>query len=133
VLRFDNETGSAELDQFADGLTDSVVAELTAVGGTQYGIIGNAAILRQPRSQRNLTAIGSSLKARYVVLGQVQRNSSHIRVLAHLIRLPEQTHLGVVRADRDITDPLQTENELARLIAAEFSQRLAASQAGVIR
>jgi len=123
VVRFDNETGVPEMDRFADGLTDAVVAELSA-GGTHYGIIGNAAILRRPRAQRDILAIGSSLKAGYVVLGQVQRNASHIRVLAHLIRLPEQTHLWVVRADRDVTDPLKTENELARQIAAEFSQHL---------
>jgi DNA-binding winged helix-turn-helix (wHTH) protein/TolB-like protein len=123
VVRFDNETGSPDMDRFADGLTDAVVAELSA-GGTHYGIIGNAAILRQPRAQRDILAIGSSLNAGYVVLGQVQRNASHIRVLAHLIRLPEQTHLWVVRADRDVADPLQTENELARQIAVEFSQHL---------
>jgi DNA-binding winged helix-turn-helix (wHTH) protein/TolB-like protein len=132
VARFDNETGSPEMDRFADGLTDAVVAELTAAGGSRYGIIGNAAILRQPRSQRNLLAIGSSLKAGYVVLGQVQRNASHIRVLAHLIRLPEQTHLRVVREDRDVADPLATENELGRLIAAEFTHRLAASPPAAI-
>jgi len=30
VARFDNETDSPELDRFADGLTDALVAELTA-------------------------------------------------------------------------------------------------------
>jgi DNA-binding winged helix-turn-helix (wHTH) protein/TolB-like protein len=133
IARFDNETGNPEMDRFADGLTDMVVTELTAAEGARYGIIGNAAILRKPRGERDLLAIGSSLKARYVVLGQVQRNASHIRVLAHLIRLPEQTHLWVVRVDRDIIDPLQTENELGRLIAGEFSQHLAASSSTAIR
>jgi DNA-binding winged helix-turn-helix (wHTH) protein/TolB-like protein len=131
VARFDNETGSAEMDRFTDGLTDAVVAELTAGAGARYGIIGNAAILRRPRSQRDLMAIGSSLKANYVVLGQVQRSSSHIRVLAHLIRLPEQTHLWVVRLDRDVADPLQTESNVARTIADEFSRRLRASPPSV--
>jgi DNA-binding winged helix-turn-helix (wHTH) protein/TolB-like protein len=127
VARFDNETGSAEMDRFADGLTDAVVADLTTDAGTRFGIIGNAAILRRPRSQRDLTAIGSSLKANYVLLGQVQRSSSHVRVLAHLIRLPEQTHLWVVRLDRDTADPLETESKVARTIADEFSRRLRAS------
>lgn len=58
VLRFDNQTGSPDLDRFADGLTDSVVAELTDAGGGRYGVIGNAAILRQPRERRDLLAMG---------------------------------------------------------------------------
>jgi DNA-binding winged helix-turn-helix (wHTH) protein/TolB-like protein len=131
VARFDNETGSAEMDRFTDGLSDAVVADLTADAGTRYGIIGNAAILRRPRSQRDLIAIGSSLEAKYVVLGQVQRSSSHIRVLAHLIRLPEQTHLWVVRLDRDTADPLETESKVARTIADEFSRRLPVSSPSV--
>jgi DNA-binding winged helix-turn-helix (wHTH) protein/TolB-like protein len=127
VLRFDNETGIAEMDRFAGGLTDAVVADLTTAGGSRYGIIGNAAILGKPRSERDLNAIHSSLKAGYVVLGQVQRNGSHLRILAHLIRLPEQTHVWVVRYDGDAADPLAVEDQLARRIAREFSEHLGAS------
>jgi TolB-like protein len=106
VARFDNETGRADLDRFAGGLTDSVVAELTTSTHGRYGVIGNAAILRRPRDQRDLIAIGSSLNAGYVVLGQVQRNESQLRVLAHLIRLPDQVHVWVVRYDFALDDAL---------------------------
>ena len=92
VARFDNETGDTELDRFADALTDSVTEKLTVSGAGHFGVIGNAAILRVPRNQRNLLAIGSSLHAGYVVLAQVRRDSSHCFVLAHLIHLPDQTH-----------------------------------------
>jgi TolB-like protein len=125
VARFDNETGLADMSTFADGLTDLVIADMTAAAGNRYGIIGNAAPLRRIGGVRDLRAIGAALNARYIVLGQVQRSGEHIRVLAHLIRLPEQTHLWVVRADRDITDPLRTESELGKLIASEFLKRLA--------
>jgi DNA-binding winged helix-turn-helix (wHTH) protein/TolB-like protein len=123
VTRFDNETGTPDFDRFTDGLTDSVVAELTASG--RFGIIGNAAILRQPRAKRDLLAIGSSLKARYVVLGELQQNSSRMWVLAHLIKLPEQTHLWVTRVEWAADGPLGKEPELAKRIAAEFSRQLA--------
>jgi TolB-like protein len=120
VARFDNETGLAEMNSFADGLTDTVVADLTLAAGRHYGIIGNAALLRQPRKDRNLTAMGSSLRAGYVILGQVQQSAGRIRVLAHLIRLPEQTHVWVVRRDFDISNPLQRQSELGRIIVSEF-------------
>ena len=124
VARFDNETGLPEINAFADGLTDTLVADLTVAAGRRYGIIGNAALLRSPRQERNLSAIGSSLRAGYVILGQVQRNAGHIRVLAHLIRLPEQTHVWVVRRDLDISDALRSEGEIGRIIVSEFLVRL---------
>jgi DNA-binding winged helix-turn-helix (wHTH) protein/TolB-like protein len=127
VARFDNESGDAGLDRFSDGLTDSVVAELTAAGVGRYGVIGNAAILRQPRPQRDLRAIGSSLDARFVILGQVLRGPSNIRVLAHLIRLPEQTHLTVARIDSAAVDPLKVQAEVAQRIVEQFSKRLTSS------
>ena len=124
VSRFDNETGRPEMDSFADGLTDSVVEQLTSSAGKRYLVIGNAQILRRTRDQRDLNAIGASLHATYVVLGQVQISGDRIRILAHLIRLPEQTHVWVVRTDSTVDDPLSVESDVAQKIVAEFSPRV---------
>jgi TolB-like protein len=176
VLRFDNETGDSGMTPFSDALTDTVVERLTSLSQGRYQVIGNAQILRLPREQRDLNAIGSSLHAAYVVLGQVQRNDVQrndvqrndaqrndaqrndaqrnevqrnqvqrnddprsddqrnddqgkrgpVRILAHLIRLPEQTHLWVARTERTLADPLAVESEVAEKIATEFSPRVAA-------
>ena len=125
VMRFDNESGDDALTRFSDNLTDGVVERLTALGDGHAAIIGNATMLRLPREQRDLTAVSRELHARYVVLGQVQAHGEQTRVLAHLIRLPEQTHLWVVRLDRTIGDPLAVEAEIAQRIASEFAPRIA--------
>ena len=160
VLRFDNETGDPQMTRFSDGLTDTVVERLTSLSQGRYQVIGNANILRQPREQRDLSAIATALRATYVVLGQVQQsndqqsndqrsnvqrsnvqqsnaqptanqlNHRQIRVLAHLIRLPAQTHLWVVRTDRALSDPLRIESEVAEKIANEFSPRVVADSDG---
>lgn len=127
VLRFDNETADPRLTQFSDALTDNVVEQLTSQSRGGYRVIGNAQILRLPREQRDLKAIASSLHAGYVVLGQVQTNGTQVRILAHLIRLPDQTHIWVVRMDRSLADPLSLESEAAHKIAAEFSERMSAN------
>jgi TolB-like protein len=112
------------MDRFSDALTDTVVEQLTSQSDGRYQVIGNALILRGPREQRDLNAIATSLHAAYVVLGQVQSNGDQIRILAHLIRLPDQTHVWVVRTDGTLGDPLGVESGVARTIAAEFSPRL---------
>ena len=142
VVRFDNETGDASMVRFSDGLTDSVVEQLSALGQRHYAVIGNAKILRLPRDQRDLQAIAESLHARYVVLGQVQGQvdghvngqvqdtGSQIRILAHLIRLPDQTHLWVTRMDHSAAEPLSVELEAAQKIAAGFSQMVVKDSSG---
>jgi DNA-binding winged helix-turn-helix (wHTH) protein/TolB-like protein len=126
VLRFDNETGDPDITRFTDGLTDNVVEQLTSASNGKYSVIGNARILRLPREQRDLTAIATSLHADYVVLGQVQSNGPEVRILIHLIHLPDQTHVWVARMDRTLADPLSLESEAARKVAAEFSPRVIA-------
>jgi DNA-binding winged helix-turn-helix (wHTH) protein/TolB-like protein len=129
VVRFDNETGNPELTRFSDALTDDVVERLTTLSNGRYGVIGNGRVLRVPREQRDLNAIAASLHARYIVLGQVQSNGGKTRILAHLIRMPEQTHVWVARMDRTLTDPLTdplaVESEVAQEIASQFSTRVA--------
>lgn len=100
VAHFDNDTGDAAITPFIDALTDDVVEKLTGSGADRYLVVGNAAVLRKPRDERDLVAIGSALNAKFVVLGQVQTDGQRVRVLAHLIRLPDQTHIVVSRTDQ---------------------------------
>jgi TolB-like protein len=128
VALFDADSSAPDAVSFAQGLTDALVAELTTSGEGRYAVIGNAAILRSARTFRDLRAIDLALHAQYVVLGSVQRDGDRIRVLAHLIRLPEQTHVTVARLDRTAGDPLSAQVELAQAIAARFSPRVEAGR-----
>jgi DNA-binding winged helix-turn-helix (wHTH) protein/TolB-like protein len=125
IARFDNETGNPQFDRLADALSDSVTAKLTIAGANRYSVIGNAAILRVPRSQRDLTAIGATLNVGYVVLAQVRHDSSHFFILAHLIRLPDQTHVAVTDLTCSPDDSLQNQSDMAQRIADKFSPLIA--------
>jgi DNA-binding winged helix-turn-helix (wHTH) protein/TolB-like protein len=124
VTPFDNETGDPGINSFCNDLTDTLVQQLTASGQDGYQVIGNASVLRVPRDQRNLVKIAESLHANYVIVGQVQGGGSKTRILAHLIHMPEQTHVWVVRLEQPFEDPYALESSAARGIAAEFSVKL---------
>ena len=126
VARFDNETSDPALNPFADRVTDALVAQLTSSGQGQFSVIGNAHILRLPRDQRDLRTMGAQLNAKYIVLGQVMPAGDQTRILAHLIRLPEQTHLWVERLDRPRSANGAGEAEIADRISGAFTPRLAA-------
>lgn len=111
VAHFDNDTGDAAMTPFIDALTDAVVEKLTGSGTDRYLVVGNAALLRKPRDERDLVAIGSALNAKFIVLGQIQKDDQRVRVLAHLIRLPDQTHIVVSR-----TDQLQVDGSTLTLV-----------------
>ena len=121
MVRFDAETNAPATQALADELTDDVTIRLTSASDSRYRVIGNAAILRTPRDQRDLRTIGSSLHAQYAVLGQVSADGARVLVLAHLIRLSDLTHIWVVRFERKGVDPSTVESAVAAEIASQFA------------
>src|SRR6185436_11909671 len=118
VSIFDNETGNGEYDRLVSGLSDVVVARLTEVAPDRVAVIGNAAVLRQPRNIRNLKAVADGVRADYVLLGQLQRDESGFRFITHFIRLSDATHL---KANR-IPFPDGDLNGLEQKVLAEFER-----------
>lgn len=97
VSVFDNETGVAAYDRPIAGLSDLVVEHLTKVDPDRIAVVGNAAVLRQPRNIRNLKVLAETVQADYVLLGQLQRGESGLRFITHFIRLRDQAHLKANR------------------------------------
>ncbi|MGE0041129.1 MAG: winged helix-turn-helix domain-containing protein [Vicinamibacterales bacterium] len=100
VAVFDNETGDPAYDRLAAAAADLVVERLTALGPDRVGIVGNTPLLRLPRAQRDPAAIRRETGAEYLVFGQLQQAEGGYRLLAHLIRLDDDTHLWVTRVTR---------------------------------
>lgn len=97
VSVFDNETGNADYDRPIASLSDLVVERLTKVDPDRIAVIGNAAVLRQPRNIRDLKAVARSVRADYVLLGQLQRGETGLRFITHFIRLRDEAHLKANR------------------------------------
>lgn len=104
VSLFDNETGDSAHDAFVDGLSDVVVAHLAQRGPSRLGVIGNAPALRRTRNIRNLDSVAATVRADYVILGQLQRQDDGLRFIVHFIRLRDQVHLSAQRFVRTAAD-----------------------------
>ncbi len=60
-------------------------------------MIVNAAILRQPRAERDLLKVYQALQADRIILGSLERGKDASEVLLQFISLPDQVHLKVAR------------------------------------
>ncbi len=124
VVPFDNETGLDDYDRIARAVADATVARLAVPERlSRLSVIGNAAVLYQPRSFRDLKRIGSELGADYIVLAQMKRDDQGVRLIAHLIRVSDQAHEWAHTYDRrDFT--LDVQAEIAESIAREVTRCL---------
>jgi DNA-binding winged helix-turn-helix (wHTH) protein/TolB-like protein len=104
VAVFDNETGSPQYDRLASTAADIAVERLTALGPGVIGVVGNTPTLRAPRAQRSPAAVQRETGAGYFVFGQLQNDDAGVRLVVHLIRLDDDTHLWVTRVARAPSD-----------------------------
>lgn len=126
VSVFDNETGDSAHDAFVTRMSDAVVARLAEDESRGLQVIGNEAVLRRPRDQRDLELIRAETRAEFVVLGQLQPDPGGLRIIAHLIRLDDGTHAWAERFVRDPGNLDGLEDQVAESVAAAVGERLPA-------
>jgi TolB-like protein/DNA-binding winged helix-turn-helix (wHTH) protein len=122
IVPFHNETGSGDLDRIAKGVSDATVVRLATPERLPYlKVIGNASDLSFSFKPANMKAMGESLGAQYLLLGQMKRDDRRLRIVAHLIRVSDQTHLWAKTYDTDTLDlPQQASiaEEIAKSVTA---------------
>jgi TolB-like protein len=117
VVPFHNETGSPDLDRVAKGVSDATVARLaTPERLKQLKVIGNASDLTFSFKPANMKTMGEALGAQFLVLGQLKKDDLQMRIVAHLIRVSDQTHVWAKTYDSRGLD-LQQQAALAEEIA----------------
>jgi DNA-binding winged helix-turn-helix (wHTH) protein/TolB-like protein len=127
VVPFDNETGLDEFDAIARGVADATVARLaTPERIRRVSVIGNAAALYQPRAFRDLKRIGLRLGADYILLAQMKKDESQVRLIAHLIRVSDEAHVWANTYDRRAFT-LDVQAEIAESLAESVVRILAPS------
>lgn len=124
-MPFHNETGVPDFDRIAKGVSDAAVARLAAPERLPHLlVIGNASNLRFSFRPPDMKATGESLGAQYLLLGQLKKDDRHQRIVAHLIRVSDQTHLWARTFDSEALD-LDRQSAIAEEIAAAITSTIA--------
>jgi len=125
VVPFYNETGRTELDPLARSLGDATVARLAAPERTLIlSVIGNAPSLANPFARQDVQRVATELDARFVIIGQLKADDAGLRVIAHLIRAGDMTHVWAQTYD-DEALALPAQARVAEAIAAAVSSAVA--------
>jgi len=116
ILPFDVIGGDEEQRYFADGLTDDLIVELsrfkTLFVSSQSAISGYEPKTADPR------VVGRELGVRHVLIGQVQRRGSRVRISVRLVDAGSGENLWAERYDRPLNELFDLLDELVARIAA---------------
>jgi TolB-like protein/DNA-binding winged helix-turn-helix (wHTH) protein/Flp pilus assembly protein TadD len=126
VLPLDNLSGDPTQEYFADGMTEALIGNLARVRALR--VVSRTSVMRFKRARTALPEIARALKVDAVIEGSVQRTGDRVRISAQLIHAPTDTHLWAREYERDLTDILKLQSEVARAVAEEIRIQVTADE-----
>jgi adenylate cyclase len=125
VLPFTNASGGELTAQLAQGLTEDIVTDLSKVHGIDVIAMPSARIFSG--SGLSPREVGTKLGVSYVLKGDIRGEYPETRVTARLYDSNNNRQLWASRFDRNASDILAVQDELAGRVVQEMSAGLTAT------
>ena len=128
VLPFANLSGDSSQEYFSDGLTEEMILQLGRLGRGRIGVISRSSSTVFKGTARRAREIGELLRADYLLEGSVRREGDRVRITAQLVETSSEAHLWTDVYERDLTDYLSVQAEVASRIAQSLAVELLPEQ-----
>ena len=122
VLPFEHFGDSAEMEYFADGLTEELINWLAQL--PELKVAGRTSSFYFKGSREDLREVGRKLGVAHVLEGSVRRSGDNLRITAQLIQVADGFHLYSEQFDRKMDDALAIQTQIARAVAERLEARL---------
>lgn len=123
VLPLENLSGDPAQDYFADSMTDVLTTDLAQIQGLR--VISRTSVMPYKNAGRRLPDIARELNVDGIIAGTVMRSGSRVRITAQLIHAATDRHLWAKSYERDISDILPLQGELAQAITDAVEVKIA--------
>ena len=111
VLPFADMSEKKDQEYFADGMAEEIIDLLVKLPGLK--VISRTSSFQFKGKTEDLRSIATQLGVAYVLEGSVRKSGDHLRVTAQLIKAQDGTHLWSQTYDRDLSDVLKLQDEIA--------------------
>ena len=128
VLPFKNLSADPGNQYLADGITEDILNSLCEISDLR--VISRTTSEYFRNSELTSGEISRNLNARNVLEGSVRRQGDKVRITVQLIDGQRDRHLWSETYDRELTDMLGLQVEIAREVAGKLNAIIADSEAG---
>ncbi|PYV94251.1 MAG: hypothetical protein DMG89_25950 [Acidobacteria bacterium] len=118
VLPLENLSHDPAQEYFADGMTEALITDLGKIRALR--VISRTSVMRYKGTHKPLPEIARELNVDAIVEGSVQRFGDRARITANLLHARTDRHLWAESYERDLSDMLALQSQVAREIAREI-------------
>jgi eukaryotic-like serine/threonine-protein kinase len=131
VLPLQNLSHDPEQEYFSDGITDTLITQLSKIGTLR--VTSRTSAMRYKGTHKSLPEIARELNVDGVIEGSVIRVGNRVRISAELIEASTDQHLWAETYDRDLGDVLKLQSEVAQAVAQAIQAQLTPAQQARLR
>jgi adenylate cyclase len=131
VLPFNNMSGDAEQEFFADGITEDIITELSRISGLL--VIARNSTFVFKKQAVDIKEVGRRFGVRHVLEGSVRKAGARVRITAQLIDVATGGHVWAERFDRGLEDIFAVQDEVTRAIVERLHVELRSAARGANR
>jgi TolB-like protein/DNA-binding winged helix-turn-helix (wHTH) protein/Flp pilus assembly protein TadD len=122
VLPLENLSNDPSQEYFTDGMTDALITDLAQIRALR--VISRTSAMHYKGAHKTLPEIAKELNVDAVLEGVVVRAGDRVRIDAQLIKADNDRHLWAKSYDRNLSDILGLQSEVASEIASEIQIKL---------
>ena len=127
VLPLENISKDPEQEYFSDGITDALINELKKISGLRR-VISRTSVMQYKEAKKSLTEIAWELDVDAVVEASVFSAGGKVQIRANLIHVPSEKNLWSQSYEREMSDVMILQSEIAKTIAREINVNLTAEE-----
>lgn len=122
VLPLHNLSTDPEQEYFADGMTEALITELARIRALK--VISRTSTMQYKATKKRMDLIAEELGVDAVIEGSVIRAGDRVRITAQLVHAATDKHLWAESYDRELSEVLGLQSEVARTIAEQIRVKL---------
>ena len=126
VIPFVNQTNDAGTDWVTDGLTESIINNLTQLPNLK--VISRSSVFRYKGKETDPLAVGKELDVRAVLTGRLQQRGDAMIVSVELIDIRDNKQLWGEKYERKLADMLSVQRDIAREITTNLRPKLSGDE-----
>lgn len=122
VLPLENLSGVADQEFISDGITESIITNLSRIGSLR--ITSRTSAMKFKNSGKTIPEIAKELGVDGIIEGSVLRSADNLRINVQLIHGASDSPVWTQRYERKLSDILKLESEIAQAVASEIKVKL---------
>jgi adenylate cyclase len=126
VLPFQNMSGDAEQDYFADGIVEEIITALSR-SRWLFVIARNSSFTYKGRAV-NVKQVGHELGVRYVLEGSVRKAGNRVRITGQLVDASNGAHLWANRFDGELENIFELQDQVTASVVGVIAPKVQAAE-----